>query len=113
MQRLAPDDVLGRVFGVVEGTYVASAAAGSRPRRRSPSPLLGVEGALVADRRLPAGCCALALRAPLGRLEAGVPIPERQFGLLRGISLFAPLPDGHAGDARDAHGARAGAQAAS
>ena len=90
MQRLAPDDVLGRVFGVVEGTYVASAAAGSVLAPVAIA-VLGLEGALVA-----VGAClpvlALALRAPLGRLEAGVPIPERQFGLLRGISLFAPLP---------------------
>jgi MFS family permease len=90
LQRLAPDDVLGRVFGVVEGTYVATTAAGSILAPVAIA-LLGLEGALVA-----VGAClpllALALWVPLGRLEAGVPIPERQFGLLRGISLFAPLP---------------------
>ena len=106
LQRLAPDDVLGRVFGVVEGTYVATTAAGSI---LAPVAIaaIGLEGALVARRRLPAGArprAVAAARPPRGR---GADSRAR-------VRPPAPHPDlraaaaGHAGDARDAHGERAG-----
>jgi MFS family permease len=89
-QRLASDDVLGRVLGVVAGTYVVTTAIGSAIAGVAVGPL-GVEGALLAA----AGTLvllALAIGVPLARLEATVPIPEREFALLRRLGIFAPLP---------------------
>ena len=90
MQRLVSDEVLARVFGVVESTYVASTGLGSV---MAPVAVLafGVEGALVAV----AACLPLLAAVSwtrLARFEATTPIPERQFALLRSCSLFAPLP---------------------
>ena len=53
--------------------------------------LLGVEGALLATAATMAAVALLAGR-PLARSEASVPVPEREFALLRGLSIFAPLP---------------------
>lgn len=89
-QRLASDDVLGRVFGVVESTYVVTTAVGSALAAAAVS-LLGIDGALLAIAGVIAAL-ALATGRPLARLEASVPIPEREFGLLRALDIFAPLP---------------------
>ena len=89
-QRLASDDVLGRVLGVFESSYVVMTAVGSA-LAGAVIGLLGVEGALLATAAATA-LLALATWRPLGRLEASVPIPEREFGLLRGLGIFAPLP---------------------
>jgi Cyclic nucleotide-binding domain len=89
-QRLASDDVLGRVLGVVESVYVVTAAIGSAIAGAVVG-LLGIEAALLATAAAIA-LLALATWRPLGRLEASVPIPEREFGLLRGLGIFAPLP---------------------
>jgi MFS family permease len=89
-QRLASDEVLGRVFGVVESTYVVTTAVGSALAAVAVG-LLGIEGALLATAGTIAAL-ALATGRPLARLEASVPIPEREFALLRGLRIFAPLP---------------------
>ena len=53
--------------------------------------LLGIEGALLlAGGTLVA--VALVAGRPLARSEATVPVPEREFALLRGLGIFAPLP---------------------
>ena len=53
--------------------------------------LLGVDGALVAlGLALPV--VGLVLRRPVRAMGAGVRAPEREFVLLRGLALFAPLP---------------------
>ena len=90
MQRLVSDEVLARVFGVVESTYVASTGLGSVLAPVAVA-LFGIEGALVAV----AACLPLLAAVSwtrLARFEATTPIPERQFALLRSCSLFAPLP---------------------
>ena len=89
-QRLAGDDVIGRVFGVLESSYVITTAIGSALAPVAIA-LLGVEGALLAATATMAAVALLAGR-PLARSEASVPVPEREFGLLRGLSIFAPLP---------------------
>ena len=90
MQRLVSDEVLARVFGVVESTYVASTGLGAVLAPVAVA-VFGIEGALVA-----VGACLPLLAAlswtRLARFEATTPIPERQFALLRSCSLFAPLP---------------------
>ena len=89
-QRLAGDDVIGRVFGVLESTYVITTAIGSALAPVAIA-LLGVEGALLATGATMAAVALLAGR-PLARSEASVPVPEREFALLRGLGIFAPLP---------------------
>ncbi len=86
LQRLASDDVLSRVFGVVESTYVISMGIGAALAPLLVS-LLGVRGALLAvGAFLPV--LALLRWRTLARFEAGRPIPERPFVLLRGVPLF-------------------------
>jgi len=92
LQRLTSDDLLGRAFAVMESSYWVAGGIGAIIAPPLVS-LLGLRGALVA-----VGCClplVAALRwASLARFEAGAPIPERAFGLLRRVALFAPLPIG-------------------
>jgi MFS family permease len=90
LQRLAPDHVLARVFGVVELLYVVSVGLGS------------AAGGLLADALGPRGALAcigallpalvLLRRSRLARLEAGGPVPGREYGLLRRHPIFAGLP---------------------
>ena len=89
LQRLVPDEVLGRAVGVVESVYVGATAIGALLA----PPLvaaLGLDAALIA---LGAGLALVAVRlAPaLARFEAAVPIGEEEFGLLRGVPFLAPL----------------------
>ena len=91
IQRAVPDEVLGRVFGVIQFIWLATIGIGAAV---TPSLIdwLGVRGTLIA-----VGCFAPALLALLGpRLlaidaEARVPGAE-ELGLLRGVPIFAPLP---------------------
>jgi MFS family permease len=89
MQRLVSDEVLARVFGVVESTYVATTGLGSVVAPLAVV-LLGIEGALLAVGML-LPLLALVTWTRLARLEATTSVPERQFALLRSLPLFAPL----------------------
>lgn len=88
LQRVVPDQILSRVFGVLEGMHQVGVAAGS-----AAAPLLvaafGIRGgALVAGILLPTAILILQ-----GRLRALDPsIPERELKLLREADLFASLP---------------------
>ena len=53
--------------------------------------LLGVRGALLAFGALLPLLALLRWRA-LRSFEIGAPVSERNYGLLRGTSIFAPLP---------------------
>jgi MFS family permease len=89
LQRAVPDEVLARVFGAVQGLWVATIGIGAIV-----APLLiaalDVRGALIATGAL-LPILATVLRRRLSELDA-VPVPERELALLRGIDLFAPLP---------------------
>jgi MFS family permease len=90
LQRLASDEVLARVFGVLEGTYLAATGVGAL-LAPALAHALGIAGAVAAV----GGAMlllALARWRALARYEAGAAIPEHEFGLLRGVPLFAPLP---------------------
>jgi MFS family permease len=90
VQRLASDAVLARAFGVVEGTYWLTTGLGSLLAPALVA-LLGLRGALVAvGVTLPA--LVLVRWRALARLEASAPVPETEYRLLRGLSMFAPLP---------------------
>ncbi len=89
-QRLAAGDVLGRVYGVEETTYVAATALGGLAGALLVDPL-GVRWAIVLT-GIVLPVLAVALRARLSEFEAGAEVSEESFGLLRGLALFAPLP---------------------
>jgi MFS family permease len=90
LQRAAPEDVLGRVFGVLESLVVGTLGLGAII-----APLLvalfGVQWALVATGLL-LPTLALASWAKLRGIDERAIVPERELGLLRGLPLFAPLP---------------------
>ena len=90
LQRLAPDHVLARVFGVVETLYLVSVGLGAAAAALLVD-LLGARGALVSVGSL-MPLMILLRRSHLSRLEAGAPVPGREYGLLRHNRIFAPLP---------------------
>ena len=79
-QRLAPDDVLARVFGVQETIFVLGTAMGGLIAATLIGPL-GLEVTLVVT-GLVLPTLAVLLRRRLGRLEAGAAVPERLYTLL-------------------------------
>ncbi|MDX6513397.1 MAG: hypothetical protein QOE36_2901 [Gaiellaceae bacterium] len=90
LQRSAPDEVLARVFGVLESLIVGSIALGAVA-----APLLvawlGIRGALVA-----VGAVLPVLALLSGRRLAAIddtPPPEEELELLRRVPFLAPLPD--------------------
>jgi MFS family permease len=90
LQRLGSDETLGRVIGSLESARLAAMALGSISASVF-FELLGIEGALL----LLAALLPLFLLLGWGRLrafEVGAPVAEDRFQLLRGNSIFAPLP---------------------
>jgi MFS family permease len=90
LQRTADDQVLGRVFGVLESMALATLALGSLLAPGVVS-LLGAKGALVAT-----GLLLPAVLVPLWpvlrRIDAGARDLTEPVELLRGVPMFAPLP---------------------
>jgi len=90
LQRLASDEVLGRVFGLQETLRLAGMALGSIVASVLVA-LFGVEGALVATGAfLPV--LVGALWSALRGYDAGSPVSERRYELLRANSIFMSLP---------------------
>ena len=91
LQRVVPDPILARVFGVLEGLHQAGVAAGS-----AVAPLLvavfGIRGgSLVLGLLLPTAI--LLLRSRIRSLDdRTMPIPERELAILRSVDLFASVP---------------------
>lgn len=89
LQRVVPDSVLSRVFGVLEGLRMAGLALGL-----TVAPILfAVLGQrvtfIVAGAFLPV-VFLLAWR-PLAGIDASVAVPEARLALLRSLPIFAPL----------------------
>jgi MFS family permease len=90
MQRAAPDDVLARVFGVLESLLLLTVGLGALV-----APLLvnwlGDRGALIV-----AGALLPILVVPawprLTAIDEAARVPEERLDLLRGNAIFAPLP---------------------
>jgi MFS family permease len=90
MQRAAPDDVLARVFGVLESLLLLTVGLGAFV-----APLLvnwlGDRGALIV-----AGVLLPLLVIPawprLTAIDRAARVPEEQLELLRSNAIFAPLP---------------------
>lgn len=90
LQRVVPDRILARVFGVLEGVNQVGLAMGA-----ALAPLLvatlGLRGGiLAAGLLLPVGIIVLTAR--IRAVDRAVRIPERELALLRSLDLFAPLP---------------------
>ncbi len=90
IQRAVPDDVLARVFGVIQFLWISTFGLGGI----LVVPLidwLGADGALIA-----AGVflplLVLVTGPPLLRLDAAAEAPGKELSLLRSIPIFAPLP---------------------
>jgi MFS family permease len=91
LQRAAPDEVLGRVFGALETAILASIAAGAAVAPPLVD-LLDVDGALiVAGAVLPV--LVVVSWVSLARLDAVVEsaFPAADVALMRGVPMFAPL----------------------
>jgi len=90
IQRAVPDDVLARVFGVIQFLWISTFGLGGI----LVVPLvewLGADGALiVAGAFLPV--LALLTGTRLLRLDAEAEAPGAELSLLRAIPIFAPLP---------------------
>jgi hypothetical protein len=91
LQRAAPEEALGRVFGLLEAFLLGSVALGGVV-----APLLihglGIKGALVAGGAvLPA--LVVVRWAALRHLDAAVgpEVPVRELALLRAVPMFSPL----------------------
>jgi MFS family permease len=90
MQRAAPEDVLARVFGVLESLLLLTVGLGALA-----APLLvnwlGDRGALIV-----AGALLPILVVPawprLNAIDDAARVPEERLDLLRGNAIFAPLP---------------------
>ena len=89
LQRSAPNEVLSRVFGVLEGVSMAAIGLGSVIVPAA----IGLFGArptmLGAGVLMLAG--AVAVWARLARAEPAAPVHAAELELLRGIPMFAPL----------------------
>ncbi len=89
LQRIVPNHLLARVFGVLEGVYVASLAVGSIC---APALVrwLGARGAFaVAGLALPV--LTLFALGRLRRIDASADVPQEALELLRGIPMFAQM----------------------
>jgi MFS family permease len=90
LQRTAPAEVAGRVFGVLEAVIVGSLALGSLA-----APLLvnvlGARGALIATGAFLPALAALR-RRQLVAIDDGAHIPEEQVAALRRVPFLAVLP---------------------
>ncbi len=90
MQRLGSDETLGRVIGSLESARLAAMALGSIGAIGLIE-VLGTRGALVALGAL-MPVFVIVCWARLRAFEVGAPVAEGPYLLLRGNSIFAPLP---------------------
>jgi MFS family permease len=90
LQRLVPDDLLGRVLGVMFGGATAGMGIGAIAAPGLIS-ALGVHGALVATGVFLTACVLVSWPA-LRRIDAVTSAPARELALLDRVPMFAPLP---------------------
>ncbi len=93
VQRTVPDDVLARVFGVIQMLWMASMGIGAA---LAPALIawLGIDTSLiVAGLFLPT--LVIVLARTVARIDAGAAAPEaEELRVLSSVPIFAPLPGG-------------------
>lgn len=90
LQRTVPDEVLTRVFGVVQSVFVATLGIGAIVAPLMIE-LMGIRGAMIATGALLPVLAAL-LWTRIRALDAEALAPTRGLELLRKIPIFKPLP---------------------
>ncbi len=91
VQRAVPDEVLARVFGVIQMLLLAAMGIGAALAPALVT-LLGVEGALLATGAFLPIVVALAW-SRVSRIDAGAAGPEeRELRILTSVPIFTPLP---------------------
>jgi len=90
MQRAVPDEVMSRVFGVLEVSLMASIGLGAILTPVFVDALGPEEAAVAIGTVLPV--LALLSRRRLRRLDAGAEVPVDALEALRRIAFFRPLP---------------------
>jgi MFS family permease len=91
VQRAVPDEVLARVFGVIQMIWLLSMGIGAAVVPLLIS-LLGVEGALIATGLLLPALAAL-FGAKVVRIDARAVAPDaEELRILASVPIFAPLP---------------------
>lgn len=93
VQRAVPDDVLARVFGVIQMLWLASMGIGA-----AVAPVLiswlGVKGGLIAAGVFLPALVLLSART-VARIDAEAAAPdEQELRILEAVPIFAPLPGG-------------------
>jgi MFS family permease len=93
VQRAVPDDVLARVFGVIQMLFLAAMGIGAAIAPVLIA-LLGVEAAIVATGFLLPGL-VLVFGVTVARIDAAAPAPDDdELRVLASVPIFAPLPGG-------------------
>jgi MFS family permease len=90
LQRTVPDEVLTRVFGVVQSVFVGTIGLGAIVAPLAIA-LVGIRWAMIITGALLPVLAALLWRR-IGALDAEALAPLRELELLRAIPLFRPLP---------------------
>ena len=93
VQRAVPDEVLARVFGVIQMLWLASMGIGA-----ALAPVLiswlGVEGALIAAGAILPALVAVSATT-VARIDAQAAAPDaEELKILVAVPIFAPLPGG-------------------
>ena len=90
LQRLAPDDLVGRAFGLLESGYWLSTAAGAALAPPAVA-LLGTRTTVAVVGAVVPAVTVLVWRA-FSRFERDVAVPEAAYAALRAVPALAPLP---------------------
>lgn len=90
IQRNVPNRVRGSIFGACEGIFMLGVALGSLAGPFIVR-LAGLQGGLVATGLILPVLAVVAAPA-IRRADLAAVVPERQMRLLRGVTMFQPLP---------------------